>query len=76
MSLQERFEELRHRRRDAELGGGEERVRRQHQAGKRTARERLEILLQESLAAAVKAKAVEVKDLSKVVVDTTVKPSV
>jgi propionyl-CoA carboxylase beta chain len=45
MSLQERFEELRHRRREAELGGGEERVRRQHKAGKRTARERLDILL-------------------------------
>src|SRR5262245_8186376 len=45
MSLQERFEELRRRRREAELGGGEERVRRQHKAGKKTARERLEILL-------------------------------
>jgi propionyl-CoA carboxylase beta chain len=45
MSLQERFEELRHRRREAELGGGEERVRRQHKAGKRTARERLDLLL-------------------------------
>lgn len=33
---------------------------------------RLEILLQESLAVAVKTEAVEVKDLSKVVVDTTV----
>src|SRR5262245_3462362 len=45
MSLQERFEELRRLRREAELGGGEERVRRQHKAGKKTARERLEILL-------------------------------
>ena len=45
MSLQERFEELRRRRREAELGGGEERVRRQHKAGKKTARERLELLL-------------------------------
>jgi IS5 family transposase len=33
---------------------------------------RLEILLQESLAVAVKTEAVEVKDLSKVIVDTTV----
>ena len=45
MSLQERLEELRHRRREAELGGGEERIRRQHKAGKKTARERLDILL-------------------------------
>src|SRR5499425_2288960 len=45
MSLPERFEQLRHRRREAELGGGEERVRRQHKAGKKTARERLDILL-------------------------------
>src|SRR5262245_59802850 len=42
MSLQERFEELRHRRREAELGGGEERVRRQHKAGTKTAGERRE----------------------------------
>ena len=42
---QQRFEELRRRRRDAEQGGGEERVRRQHKAGKKTARERLELLL-------------------------------
>jgi IS5 family transposase len=39
---------------------------------KRMGETRLEILLQESLAAAVKTKAVEVRDLSKVVVDTTV----
>src|SRR5262245_52377216 len=45
MSLQERFEQLRDRRREAVLGGGEERVRRQHKAGKKTARERLDILL-------------------------------
>src|SRR5262245_22206951 len=45
MSLQERFEELRRRRSEAELGGGEERVRRQHKAGKKTARERLDLLL-------------------------------
>jgi transposase, IS5 family len=34
--------------------------------------ERLEVLLQESLAVAVKMRALEVKDLSKVIVDTTV----
>jgi propionyl-CoA carboxylase beta chain len=45
MSLQERFEELRRRHAQAELAGGEERIRRQHKAGKKTARERLELLL-------------------------------
>ncbi|OGL05584.1 MAG: methylmalonyl-CoA carboxyltransferase [Candidatus Rokubacteria bacterium RIFCSPLOWO2_02_FULL_71_18] len=45
MSLQERFDELRRRHAEAELAGGEERVRRQHTAGKKTARERLELLL-------------------------------
>src|SRR5262245_34165034 len=42
---QQRFEELRRRRREAEEGGGDERVRRQHKAGKKTARERLDLLL-------------------------------
>jgi propionyl-CoA carboxylase beta chain len=45
MALQDRFEELRRRNQAAELGGGAERIARQHQAGKRTARERLELLL-------------------------------
>jgi propionyl-CoA carboxylase beta chain len=45
MSLQKRLEELRRRTAEAELGGGEERIRRQHKAGKKTARERLELLL-------------------------------
>src|SRR6266850_4176190 len=45
MSPDERLEELRRRNREAELGGGEERIRRQHKAGKKTARERLEVLL-------------------------------
>jgi propionyl-CoA carboxylase beta chain len=45
MSFQERFDELRRRNARAELGGGDERVRRQHKAGKKTARERLELLL-------------------------------
>src|SRR5215469_2173312 len=45
MSLQERFEELHRRNRLAELAGGAERVARQHRAGKKTARERLELLL-------------------------------
>ncbi len=45
MSLQDRFDELHRRNRDAELGGGPERITRQHKAGKKTARERLELLL-------------------------------
>jgi propionyl-CoA carboxylase beta chain len=45
MSAPDRFEELRRRHAQAELGGGEERIRRQHKAGKKTARERLELLL-------------------------------
>lgn len=42
-----RILELRERRRKALLGGGEERIRKQHEKGKLTARERLEILLDE-----------------------------
>src|ERR671939_256287 len=45
MSPDERLEGLRRRNRAAELGGGEERIRRQHKAGKKTARERLDVLL-------------------------------
>ncbi len=45
MSLEERFAELRRLRQAAEQGGGEERVARQHKAGKKTARERIELLL-------------------------------
>jgi propionyl-CoA carboxylase beta chain len=45
MSPQERFEELRRRQAQADLGGGEDRIRRQHKAGKKTARERLDLLL-------------------------------
>jgi propionyl-CoA carboxylase beta chain len=45
MTLPERFEELRRRHAAAEQAGGEERVRRQHTGGKKTARERLELLL-------------------------------
>src|SRR5690349_13849650 len=41
----DRFEELRRRHAQAGLGGGEDRIRRQHKAGKKTARERLELLL-------------------------------
>src|SRR5215813_11144974 len=45
MSLDERFDELARRHAEAELGGGEDRIRRQHKAGKKTARERLDLLL-------------------------------
>jgi len=45
MSIEERLEEIRRRRRQALEGGGVERVQRQHAAGKLTARERMERLL-------------------------------
>jgi propionyl-CoA carboxylase beta chain len=45
MSLQDRFEELHRRNQAADAAGGTERIERQHKAGKKTARERLEILL-------------------------------
>jgi len=45
MSKEDRLEELERRERQAREGGGEERVERQHAAGKLTARERLDLLL-------------------------------
>jgi propionyl-CoA carboxylase beta subunit len=45
MPLEDRFAELRRRNQAADLGGGTERIARQHKAGKKTARERLELLL-------------------------------
>ena len=45
MPLHDRFDELRRRNEAAELAGGADRVARQHNAGKKTARERIEILL-------------------------------
>jgi len=47
MTMRERLEELREMRRRAELGGGEERLARQHEKGKLSARERLDLLLDE-----------------------------
>ena len=41
----DRLEELRRRNREAEAGGGEERIERQHREGKLTARERAELLV-------------------------------
>ena len=42
---EEDIEELRERKREAELGGGEERIEKQHEKGKMTARERVEYFL-------------------------------
>jgi propionyl-CoA carboxylase beta chain len=41
MPLQDRFDDLHRRQFQAELGGGRERIQRQHEAGKKTARERI-----------------------------------
>jgi len=45
MGLKENLEQLERLNREAELGGGEERIERQHASGKLTARERVERLL-------------------------------
>jgi acetyl-CoA carboxylase carboxyltransferase component len=45
LPLEDRFAELHRRNQAAELGGGADRIERQHRAGKKTARERLELLL-------------------------------
>ena len=45
MPLEDLFEDLRRRNQAAELAGGAERIERQHRAGKKTARERLDLLL-------------------------------
>ena len=47
MPLHDRFDELRRRNEAAELAGGPERIARQHKAGKKTARERVELLVDE-----------------------------
>jgi propionyl-CoA carboxylase beta chain len=47
MSIDKKLEELRRREKLAEIGGGEQRAERQHQAGKLTARERIHLLLDE-----------------------------
>ena len=48
MSTSDKLEHLDQLRRDARLGGGEERLAQQHARGKLSARERLEILLDEN----------------------------
>ena len=45
MSIKEKFKEFEARDKNAELGGGKERIERQHNAGRNTARERIEDLL-------------------------------
>src|SRR5256886_15819582 len=45
MTMQEKLELLRQKRAEAEQGGGVERVQAQHEKGKMTARERLDVLL-------------------------------
>ncbi len=47
MSIDKKLEELKRREKLAELGGGKQRAERQHQAGKLTARERINLLLDE-----------------------------
>ncbi len=47
MSIDKKMEELRRREKLAEFGGGKQRIERQHQAGKLTARERINLLLDE-----------------------------
>ena len=45
MTMEDRLAELRELREEAELGGGESRIERQHEKGKMTARERIEYFL-------------------------------
>ena len=45
MSISPKIEQLRAKRAESQQGGGEARIKRQHDQGKKTARERLEILL-------------------------------
>ncbi|MBW3551963.1 MAG: acyl-CoA carboxylase subunit beta [Gemmatimonadetes bacterium] len=46
--MREKLKELEERRRESELGGGPERVKKQHDRGKLSARERLDLLLDEA----------------------------
>ncbi|MDN5709726.1 MAG: methylmalonyl-CoA carboxyltransferase, partial [Planococcus sp. (in: firmicutes)] len=47
MDIYERINELYDRKREIELGGGEARIDKQHEKGKLTARERIDLLLDE-----------------------------
>lgn len=48
MTIEKKIDELKQKTRSAELGGGEARIEKQHKAGKLTARERVNLLLDES----------------------------
>jgi propionyl-CoA carboxylase beta chain len=45
MSIEDKLQELKKRNRQADLAGGEERINKQHEAAKLTARERIDLLL-------------------------------
>jgi acetyl-CoA carboxylase carboxyltransferase component len=47
MTMRDKLDLLEHRRAESELGGGEARLKAQHEKGKLSARERLELLLDE-----------------------------
>ncbi|MET3696247.1 propionyl-CoA carboxylase beta chain [Bacillus oleivorans] len=47
VDIYEKINELYDKRREIELGGGDEKIRKQHEKGKLTARERIELLLDE-----------------------------
>ncbi|MCF3941708.1 acyl-CoA carboxylase subunit beta [Oceanobacillus alkalisoli] len=47
MDIYDKINELYDKRREVELGGGDERIKRQHEKGKMTARERIDYLLDE-----------------------------
>ena len=47
MNLDEKFQLLQAKHREAELGGGQERIQQQHERGKMTARERIQFFLDE-----------------------------
>ncbi len=45
MSIEEKIEEIRRRNREAEMGGGQDRIDKQHEGGKMTARERIDYFM-------------------------------
>ena len=47
MDIYEKINELYDKRREVELGGGDKRIEKQHEKGKLTARERIDILVDE-----------------------------
>ena len=47
MNLQDKIRKLTEQREEARLGGGAKRIEKQHQKGKFTARERIDLLLDE-----------------------------